>query len=477
MSNNIDTGKFFVFDTDILGSKRGIFTSFGSDNTICVPFCVIEEADAKFAHLKTERGKIVRHNLAYLRAFRIKELQKGVTQENGSILRVVLNTRNQTLSDAVKNSKLTELEKNILEVCLSIKAEAKDKKVVLISKNTPLQYKAELLGITVQTFRDELLPELNEQYTGRAFLNVPDEKIKEFRTKGYIALTSIVSEENFKTFYQNMFVELKGKFDFANGRVDGNNIVKLQYEDYHPFKVIPKNVGQKFAIEALMTNEKQATLVILKGVAGTAKTFLSLATGLEHVESLHEFKGKILISRLPIETGESIGYLPGDEEGKIMPYLRGTLDNLVNLQDDNDIIKPAKPKNNFNKGSSSKTPYGSPENDTSCQNIYFQNGIIRAEAIGYIRGRSICNTFIIIDEAQNLSPAEVKTIITRVGFGTKLVLVGDPSQVDRPDLDERNNGLSYASEHFKGDPLCWQLTFTDDESVRSELAKRASMIL
>lgn len=474
----MSTRKHFILATETMVSKKNVMLNFGSDNTIHIPFCVLKSVESQFYTQTTERGRIARHNLNIVGNYNIKDLQKGIVQDNDSILKVVVNYSHQDISDEVKKLNLSLLDSQILEACLEIKKEVHNEPVILVSKRPSLRHNAQLLGITAQTFRDELLPELNEQYTGRIIIELPDSKIKEFREKKYLSIESILSREKASEMYQNMFVEFKGIFDWANGRVENDKIVALQYEDYHPYKVIPKNVGQKFAIECLMADEKKATLVIIKGVAGTAKTFLSLATGLEHVENLKHYKNKILISRLPTETGESIGYLPGTEEEKIMPYLRGTIDNLVALNEDDDTTATKSKKNK------AKTSPGLPKNlksfdndDEEKENIFFSNGTIKAEAIGYIRGRSICDSFIIIDEAQNLSPAEAKTIITRVGSGSKLVLIGDPSQVDRPELDERNNGLSYASEHLKGEPSCWQITMTEEESVRSELARRASMLL
>lgn len=473
----MSTRKHFVLAPETIVSKKDVTQSFASDNTVYLLLNVLKDVESQFYFQTTERGRIARHNLNVVGNYNIKDLQKGVVQDNGSILKVIVNHSCQNISDdEVKKLNLSPLDSQILEACLDIKKEVHNEPVILVSKRPSLRHNAQLLGITAQTFRDELLPELNEQYTGRIIIELPDSKIKEFREKKSLSIESILSKEKASELYQNMFVEFKGIFDWANGRVENDKIVTLQYEDYHPYKVSPKNVGQKFAIECLMADEKRATLVIIKGVAGTAKTFLSLATGLEHVENLKHYKNKILISRLPTETGESIGYLPGTEEEKIMPYLRGTIDNLVALnEDDTSTTKSKKSKAKSSSGlSKNLKPF---ENEEEKENIFFSNGTIKAEAIGYIRGRSICDTFIIIDEAQNLSPAEAKTIITRVGSGSKLILIGDPSQVDRPELDERNNGLSYASEHLKGEPNCWQIAMTEEESVRSELAKRASMLL
>lgn len=471
--------KHFILSTRTLVSKRNVTQSFGSDNTIYVPLAVMEEMERRYYDQFSERGKIARDTLAYLGSFHIEELKKGVVQKNGSILKVVTNYINQEIPEAIKNTELDKLDKRILQTCLGVKSEVpKSEPVVLVSKKDTLRKKAELLGIKAQTFRDELLPEISEQYTGRKILHIADELIKEFRQNKKISVKKVFSSEEMQEVYENMFIEMKGYSDWAYGRVCGDNIVVLQYEAYHPYCVIPKNVGQKFMIEALMTDQEKAPLVIIKGPAGTAKTFLSLAVGLDLVEN-EKFPNNILISRSPTETGEKIGFLPGSELEKIGPYLRGIMDNLMALHtksnDDTEMVIKAQSKKNGRKSNRFENDSEKPAFEDGT--VFFETNKIKAEAVGYIRGRSICDTYIIIDEAQNLSPVEIKTIITRVGTGTKLVLIGDPAQIDRPELDERNNGLSYASERLKGEATCWQITMTDEESVRSELAKRASMLL
>ena len=463
--------KHFVLSTRTLVSKRNVTQSFGSDNTIYVPLAVMEEIEHKYSDQMSERGKIARETLEYLGSFHYNDLEKGVVQKNGSILVVPTNFYEEELDKSVERSELSKLDRRILQTCCGIKNMVpKDEPVVLVSKKPSLRKKAEMLGLKAQTFRDELLPEISEQYSGRKVLKVSDDKIKEFRENKKIRIDEVVEGEEVKEFYPNMFIEFKGEnWDWANGRVKGEYIVSLQYEEYHPYGVIPKNVGQKFMIEALMTDFKEAPLVIFKGPAGTAKTFMSLAVGLEHVQERNEFPNKILISRSPTETGEKIGFLPGSEIEKISPYLRGIMDNITALHGDSGKgSTQGKTKNKFGTGEKPEVEDGT---------FFFERNDIKAEAVGYIRGRSICDTYIIIDEAQNLSPIEIKTIITRVGTGSKLILIGDPAQIDRPELDELNNGLSYASERLKGEPTCWQLTMTDDESVRSELAKRASILL
>jgi len=470
--------KHFILSTRTLVSKRNVTQSFGPDNTVYVPFAVMEEIEAKYYDQMSERGKIARDTLAYLGSFHINNLKRGVVQKNGSILKVTTNYSRQEIPEKIRNTECSKLDMRILQTCLGVRAEVPEgEQVVLVSKKDTLRKKAEMLGIKAQTFRDELLPEISEQYTGRKIINVPDCKIKEFRENNTIPVSGVISKDNMKDVYPNMFVEMRAGHDWAYGRVYENNIIPLSFDRYYPYTVIPKNIGQKFMIEALMMDHEIAPLVIIKGPAGTAKTFLSLAVGLELVEQ-NKFPNKILISRSPTETGEKIGFLPGSELEKISPYLRGIMDNLTALhtkKDKDDSYKQGNKKGNKKNRGYEQFADEKPlfEDGTTI----LERGDIKAEAVGYIRGRSICDTYIIIDEAQNLSPGEIKTIITRVGTGTKLILLGDPAQIDRPELDERNNGLSYASERLKGDTTCWQITMTDDESVRSELAKKASMLL
>lgn len=201
----------------------------------------------------------------------------------------------------------------------------------------------------------------------------------------------------------------------------------------------------------------KAPLVIVKGLAGTSKTFYSLAVGLEKVlnQQSGEYR-RILICRPNAQFDSEIGFLPGDEQEKISPLLRPVIDNLEQLID-----------------SDEKERYANEAELRGKIDEIFDRGIIQAEAMNFIRGRSIAKTYLMIDEAQNMTPEQVKGIITRAGKDTKIILLGDPNQIDRPFLDERTNGLSYASEHMKGSPLCWQLTFSASECERSELAMDA----
>ena len=241
------------------------------------------------------------------------------------------------------------------------------------------------------------------------------------------------------------------------GRFNGERIVPLAHKKKKPYGVTPRNVGQQFLQEALMTGPEEAPLVIVKGMAGTAKTFYTLAVGLnammEQDEPLYR---RILVCRPNVQFDDDIGFLPGDEAEKIAPLLRPVIDNLELLVDQNE-----------------KERYQDERCLTDKVEELFDRGIIDAQALNFIRGRSIAKTYLIIDEAQNLTPKQAKGIITRAGMGTKIILLGDPNQIDNPLLDERTNGLSYAAEKMKGSPLCFQLTLSAEECERSALAMDA----
>lgn len=209
--------------------------------------------------------------------------------------------------------------------------------------------------------------------------------------------------------------------------------------------------------EALMTDAQHAPLVIIQGMAGTAKTFYSLAVGLDKVynNASNEYR-RIIVCRPNAQFDDDIGFLPGDEKEKIAPLMRPIIDNLEQILDSDE----------------EKRYEDEAELSDKIAEV-FERGIIQTEALNFIRGRSIVKTYLIIDEAQNMTPNQVKGIITRAGKDTKIILLGDPKQIDKPFLDEKTNGLSYAAKYMKGSPFCWQITLPADECERSELAMDA----
>ncbi|MCF2132474.1 PhoH family protein, partial [Strepomyces sp. STD 3.1] len=252
-------------------------------------------------------------------------------------------------------------------------------------------------------------------------------------------------------FYPHQFVVMKDAFGgsgSAVGIVDstGEKVKKLLFDYEHIWGVKPRNVQQTMALELLLRDD--IPLITLIGKAGTGKTLLALASGLMQTEDLGYYK-KLLVARPIVPVGKDLGFLPGEKQEKLRPWMQPIYDNLEYL---------------FN----TKKP-------GELDAILAGMGSIEVEALTYIRGRSIPDQFIIIDEAQNLSKHEVKTILTRVGEGSKIVLMGDPAQIDHPYLDEYNNGLTYVLERFKEQKVAGHVQLVKGE--RSELAQLAADLL
>ena len=262
---------------------------------------------------------------------------------------------------------------------------------------------------------------------------------------------------------ENQFVLLRSDTEPKKtmlGRFHEERVTALRFGGVRPFGVKPRSVGQQFLQEALLLPAEEAPLAIIQGPAGTAKTFYALAAGLEQVLEAEERPyRKILVCRPNAQFDADIGFLPGSEQEKISPLMRPIVDNLEILLD----LEGKKKERRNEEELRGRIDY------------LFDTGIITAEAMNFMRGRSITDTWLVIDEAQNLTPRQVKGIITRVGKGTKVVLLGDPAQIDHPLLDTRSNGLTYASARMRGSPLCAQLTMLPDECERSPPALDAAV--
>ena len=342
--------------------------------------------------------------------------------------------------------------------------EKTEEKVILVTKDIVLRLKAQILGIEAEDFERERISEEESLYTGRIEVYFPEDKVKEFKKKGIFLEDAYQSDEEgnvtIPEFHENEFVILRPDQSVKKtllGRVSGKRIVPLVYKKSKPYGVSPRNVGQYFVQEALMTSAEEAPLVIIKGMAGTAKTFYSLAVGMEKVYNnpTKEYR-RVMVCRPNAQFDDDIGFLPGDEKEKIAPLMRPIIDNLEQLLDSDEE------KRYENEG----------ELSDKVTEI-FERDVIQTEALNYIRGRSIAKTYLIIDEAQNMTPNQIKGIITRAGQGTKIILLGDPQQIDKPFLDERTNGLSYAARYMIDSPLCWQITLSAEECERSALAMDA----
>ena len=332
-----------------------------------------------------------------------------------------------------------------------------------MTKDLVLRIKAQLVGIPSEDFTTEQVSKEDENYTGRDQAYFPEAMAEDFKNGGIpVSVLYHLDEDGNKIpvmVYENEFFVLRPDQSSGStllGRVEKDRVIPLQYGKQRPYGIQPRNVGQYFLQEALMESAEKAPLVIIKGMAGTAKTFYSLAVGLEKLfnNPSGEYR-RIIVSRPNSQFDDDIGFLPGDEQEKISPLMRPVIDSLEQLLED-------------------EPGAGGEASLTDRVDEIFERGIIRTEALTYIRGRSFVRTFLIIDEAQNITPNQAKGIITRAGRGTKIIILGDSLQIDRPFLDERTNGLSYAAKCMRGSPLCWQLTMANEECERSPLALDAA---
>ena len=449
--------KIYVLDTNVLIQSPYSLLSF-EDNTVILPIVCLEELDG-LKNDDGERGAIARECIRFLENLRLNgNLLKGVKLSTGGTLRIEANFIHTDLPEEFSDKN----DNRVLKVCKGLST--KNTSVTLVTKDILVRLKAQMIGLNAEDFTTEQSPTLSDQYTGRAVVYTSENNFSSFKKKGISENDVYTIENGKKTKIQavkNQFFIILSDENVKKsllGRFDGKYIVPLETLKKEPFGVRPKNVGQRFLQEALFADADLIPLVIVKGAAGTAKTFYSLAVGLEKIIGSEErVYRKILITRPNVQFDEDIGFLPGSEQDKIAPFLRPIIDNLEILVDRNETER-----------------YKSEKQLRGKIDELFERGIITAEALNFIRGRTITHTFLIIDEAQNLTPKQAKGIITRVGKGTKVVLLGDPQQIDHPLLDERTNGLSYASERMKGSELCYQITMQSDECERSPLAYDAA---
>lgn len=455
--------KTFVLDTNVLLQSPHALFAFGN-NKLVIPEVVLEELD-RFKRDRNDLGSNARQVARLLDKYREKgKLQEGVPLENGGLLKVELNHQNVELPSSWNRQ---SADNRIIQVCKGLIEEGEE--VYLISKDVFERIKADALDVTAQDFFHEQVPVWEEQYQGRTEVFISREEMNEFfedKEKGidpeavkiYNSASACLEVPELVV---NQFIVLHALENTKQSTLcyfDGHRIRPLKHSHLRPFGVNPKNVGQKFFQEALYRGADEAPLVIAKGPAGTAKTFLSLAVGLDLVMNCPEKPyRKILFCRPNVTMDEDIGFLPGTENEKLAPLFRGVRDNLEILLDNDDERR-----------------YESEiELHDKVEEIFARN-FMTTEAVAFLRGRSIARQYVIIDEAQNLTPKQAKAIITRAGQGTKIVMLGDPEQIDHAFLDSRTNGLSFASERMKGSRYCWQIALSESECERSAISSEAA---
>ncbi|MCA1062227.1 PhoH family protein [Rossellomorea sp. AcN35-11] len=440
--------KIYVLDTNVLLQDPQAIFSF-QDNEVVIPAVVLEEVDSKKRYMD-EIGRNARHVSKLIDNLRQEgKLHEKIPLYTGGSLRIELNHRSfqqlqEIFVEKTNDNRIIAVAKN-----LSLEEEAKEegKSVILVSKDTLVRVKADALGLQAEDFLSDRVVEVNDIYTGFIELYTERETLDKFYDKGELTLTDITKQR----FYSHQFLIMKdalGSSASALGMVDasGLKVKKLVYDQEHMWGIKARNVQQTMATELLLRDD--ISLVTMVGKAGTGKTLLALAAGLLQTEDFNKFN-KLLVARPIVPVGKDIGYLPGEKQEKLRPWMQPIYDNLEYL---------------FN----TKKP-------GELDDILAGMGSIEVEALTYIRGRSIPDQYIIIDEAQNLTKHEVKTILTRVGERSKIVLMGDPGQIDHPYLDEYNNGLTYVVEKFKDQKLAGHVKLMKGE--RSGLAQLAADLL
>ena len=436
--------KVFVLDTNVLLHDPKSLNHF-QEHDIVLPIVVIEEIDA-FKKDQTEVGRNARAVSRELDRLRQGgSLSQGVRLEGGGVLTVDVVPHPLELGLAYMDKHKAD---NQILACALGQLKLRKEKVVMVSKDTNLRIKADALGLQAEDYFSDRVA-VDELYTGTVVWEVDPEKLDLLFDGG-------VEPGPDQELSPNQFVTLVDRTNdnhTALGRfyaVDGR-IHPLKRLETPPWGIKPRNREQQFALELLLDDSVQ--VVTLLGKAGTGKTLLAIAAGLQQVVDEERFN-KLLVSRPVMPMGRDLGYLPGDVSEKLRPYMQPIYDNL-------DLIVAA---NMEQRRRSSMTP-------TQLE----EGGYMSVEPLTYIRGRSIPNQYIIVDEAQNLTPHEVKTILTRAGDGTKLVLTGDAFQIDNPYVDSATNGLSYLAEHFKHLDIAGHVTLAKGE--RSKIAELASNLL
>ncbi len=436
--------KNYILDTNVLLHDPNSLLAF-DDNNVLLPIEVIEEID-RFKRESTELGQNARAVSRMLDGLRGSgQLSEGVALPNGGHLRIAFQ-KGQTPQNGHGVFSTDSVDNRILSLASSIKKSQPRSHTVLVSKDINLRIKADALGLMAEDFENDRVL-IKDLYTGMIEVNVAPEKVALFRANGELELNG--GRQYFPNEYCTLIDETNPKRT-ALAKVDLSGTKLLPIVDSRDgiWGIKPRNREQHFALDALL--DDRVRLVTLMGKAGTGKTLLAMAAGLKRTVLDREFR-RLVVARPTISMGKELGFLPGSLEEKLAPWMQPIHDALEMLSD-------------LNMGHEHRR-----------SGDLMRSGSIVVEALSYIRGRSIANQFMIIDEAQNLTPLEAKTIITRVGHGTKIVFTGDPYQIDNPYVDSSSNGFNYVVSRFRTEAVAGHIELQKGE--RSELAELAANIL
>ena len=431
--------KNYVLDANILiHDPKSIFQF--DDNAVIIPVGVIGEID-RFKKEMTDRGYNARAVVRLLDGLRNGEsLARGIPLDGGGVLRVHCDPKRAL--EPLNGSADTE----ILRVAAQISEEEPDVPVIIVTKDINLRIRADAAGLRAEDYETDRVS-LAEVAEGQAECELPARAVSELKTNGETALVDADGLE------PNTFVLVRrndGEKPTALARVSGDRerLVAIRDPERGLLGIRPRNKEQYFAVDALLCDDIR--LVTLMGKAGTGKTLLAVAAALHMAIRKKNFR-QVLIARPVVPLGRDLGYLPGDISQKLEPWMKPIADTVEFLLHNGPI-----------RGQQDVT-------------ALMSSGLIEIQPLTYIRGRSITNRYVVIDEAQNLTPLEVKTVITRIGQDAKVVLTGDPHQIDNPYVDANSNGFTYLVNRFRGQPIAAHVHLTKGE--RSELAELAANLL
>jgi PhoH-like ATPase len=436
--------KNYILDTNVLLHDPDSLLNF-AENNVLIPIEVIEEID-RFKRESTELGQNARTVSRMLDGYRGEgSLSEGVRLPTGGKLKISFQKKDLSKNGhSVFND--NTVDNRILSLALTIQKAQPKNHTILVSKDINLRIKADALGLEAEDYETDRVF-IKDLYTGMIELTVSPDKLASFRANSELELNGG------KQYFPNEFCTLTDETNpkrTALTKVDATGTKLIPIIDCREgiWGIKPRNREQHYAFDALL--DDRVKLVTLMGKAGTGKTLMAMAAGLKRTVLDREFR-RLVVARPTISMGKELGFLPGSLEEKLAPWMQPIHDALEMLSD-------------LNMG-----------HDHRRSTDLMRSGSIVVEALSYIRGRSIANQFMIIDEAQNLTPLEAKTIITRVGHGTKIVFTGDPYQIDNPYVDSSSNGFNYVVSRFRPEAVSAHIELQKGE--RSELAELAANIL
>jgi PhoH-like ATPase len=433
--------KNYILDTNVLLHDPNSILNF-EENTVLIPIDVIEEID-RFKREPSELGQNARSVSRCLDELRVKgRLSEGVPLSNGGNLRIIFPEKGANGSVTFGNN---TVDNKILAVAHGVYKANESTPTILVTKDINLRIKADALGLQAEDYETDRVF-VTDLYTGMFERQVTPEQMTQFRANEEMELPPGKYGANEYCLLSDAGNTKKA----ALTKVDPTGTKLIPILEYREgiWGIKPRNREQCFAFDALL--DEKIKLVTLMGKAGTGKTLMAMAAGLKRTVMDREYR-RLVVARPTISMGKELGFLPGSLEEKLAPWMQPIHDTLEMLGD-------------LNMGHESRRSAD-----------LIRSGTIVIEALSYIRGRTIANQFMIIDEAQNLTPLEVKTIVTRVGQGTKIILTGDPYQIDNPYVDSSSNGFNYIVSKFRGQAIAAHIELQRGE--RSELAELAANIL